>query len=87
MIRKVGTREDRAGRSLVAHGGGGQLMDELLAEVIRPRAWTNPAARHGMEDSAVVRRRQRAPASVFTTDGYVVHPLRVSRAATSGGWR
>ncbi len=56
---------------LLAHGGGGRLMHQLLEQVILP-AFSNPAleARH---DSAVVEAGGRRLA--LTTDSYVVHPL------------
>ncbi len=56
---------------LLAHGGGGRLMHQLLEQVILP-AFSNPAleARH---DSAVVDFGGRRLA--LTTDSYVVHPL------------
>ncbi len=56
---------------LLAHGGGGRLMHELLERVFLP-AFGNPSldARH---DAAVL---QAGGARVaFTTDSYVVHPL------------
>ena len=60
-----------APKILLAHGGGGELTDELLAETILPRlAETGPLA---LDDSA------RLPAlegeMAFTTDAYVVSPL------------
>ena len=56
---------------LMAHGGGGRLMHQLLEQVIVP-AFANPAleARH---DSAVVELHGRRIA--LTTDSYVVRPL------------
>ncbi len=56
---------------LLAHGGGGRLMHDLLEKVIFP-AFSNPvlAPRH---DSAVV--ELGGVRVAFTTDGYVVHPL------------
>jgi hydrogenase expression/formation protein HypE len=56
---------------LLAHGGGGRLMQQLLDEVILP-AFANPTldARH---DSAVVELHGRRLA--LTTDSYVVRPL------------
>jgi hydrogenase expression/formation protein HypE len=62
----------RKSRVLLAHGGGGQLMDELLEEVVRP-SLANPLL-DGMEDSAVC--DVGGARVAFTTDGYVVQPLR-----------
>lgn len=58
-------------RILLAHGGGGQLMHDLLERLILP-AFDNPllASRH---DSAVFDLGSQRVA--FTTDGYVVRPL------------
>ncbi|HEB61503.1 MAG TPA: hydrogenase expression/formation protein HypE [Phycisphaeraceae bacterium] len=74
-----------AKRIMLAHGGGGQLMDDLLSEVVRPRL-TNELLKT-MDDAAVV------PVSkghiAFTTDSYVVQPLEfpggdIGRLAVSG---
>jgi hydrogenase expression/formation protein HypE len=56
---------------LMAHGGGGRLMHQLI-EKIFVSAFSNPNlnARH---DSAVLNLQQRSIA--FTTDSYVVKPL------------
>jgi len=56
---------------LLAHGGGGRLMQQLLEQVIVP-AFGNPAldARH---DSAVIELHGQRLA--LTTDSYVVRPL------------
>jgi hydrogenase expression/formation protein HypE len=56
---------------LLAHGGGGKLMNELIERVFLP-AFANPAldARH---DGAVLRIGNARLA--FTTDSYVVQPL------------
>ncbi len=72
-------------RIVLAHGGGGELMDELLERVVRPplaNRWLD-----AVEDAAVV-----PPIDgqiVFTTDSYVVHPLEfpggdIGRLAVSG---
>jgi hydrogenase expression/formation protein HypE len=60
-----------AQRIVLAHGGGGQLTDELIEEIIRPRLdneWLE-----ALDDSAVV----TVPAGELacTTDSYVVQPL------------
>jgi hydrogenase expression/formation protein HypE len=56
---------------LLAHGGGGRLMDQLIAKMFAP-AFANPllAQRH---DGALINLNGRGLA--FTTDSYVVHPL------------
>jgi hydrogenase expression/formation protein HypE len=56
---------------MLAHGGGGRLMDQLIAKMFAP-AFANPclAQRH---DGALLDLDQRRLA--FTTDSYVVHPL------------
>jgi hydrogenase expression/formation protein HypE len=56
---------------LLAHGGGGRLMQQLLEKLVQP-AFANPylAARH---DSAVF--EQGGQRYAFTTDSYVVKPL------------
>ena len=63
----VSTRE----RVVLAHGGGGRMMHNLLEQYVYP-AFANPQldSRH---DGAVL----HAPAQrlAFTTDSYVVHPL------------
>lgn len=58
-------------RIVMAHGGGGRLMQQLLERLIQP-AFDNPylAARH---DSAVV--ELEGTRLAFTTDSYVVQPL------------
>jgi hydrogenase expression/formation protein HypE len=58
-------------RILLAHGGGGRLMHELLETIFLP-AFANPAleARH---DSAVL--DVGGTRLAFTTDAYVVRPL------------
>lgn len=58
-------------RIVLAHGGGGQLTDELLAQTIRPRL-SNPAL-DAMDDSALL--DLGATRIAFTTDSYVVRPL------------
>lgn len=58
-------------RVLLAHGGGGKLMHQLIEQMIVP-AFGNPAldTRH---DSAVI--ECRAGRLAFTTDSYVVRPI------------
>jgi len=56
---------------LLAHGGGGRLMDQLIAKMFEP-AFANPllAERH---DGALINLAGQRLA--FTTDSYVVRPL------------
>jgi hydrogenase expression/formation protein HypE len=72
-------------RIILAHGGGGQLTDELLDEVVRPRL--SNATLDALDDSAML----EVPAGkiAFTTDSYVVRPLEfpggdIGRLAVSG---
>lgn len=63
-------------RIVLAHGGGGQLTGDLLAQVVLP-AIDNPVL-HPLGDSAVIDLAgQGAGANclAFTTDSYVVQPL------------
>ena len=55
---------------LLAHGGGGQLMDQLLNDVVRPRVG-NEILDQGL-DSAIL--QTHAGRLAFTMDGYVVTP-------------
>lgn len=63
----VSTRE----RVMLAHGGGGRMMHQLLEQHVYP-AFANPQldSRH---DGAVL--HTSAERLAFTTDSYVVHPL------------
>ena len=56
----------------MAHGGGGRLMRELLEHLFLP-AFANPIA-ETQHDSAVV--TMDGVKIAFTTDSYVVHPLK-----------
>ncbi|MFB3903290.1 MAG: hydrogenase expression/formation protein HypE [Acidobacteriota bacterium] len=58
-------------RVMVAHGGGGRLMNDLIREMILP-AFDNPILSQTMDSAAL-----RVPSErlAFTTDSYVVHPL------------
>jgi hydrogenase expression/formation protein HypE len=74
-----------AHRIVLAHGGGGQLSDELLDDLIRPRLANEYLGT--VDDSAVL--PVRGGEVVFTTDSYVVHPLEfpggnIGRLAVSG---
>ncbi|HUT59374.1 MAG TPA: hydrogenase expression/formation protein HypE [Phycisphaerae bacterium] len=60
----------------LAHGGGGQMSAELLAEVILPALGGEVPARElmrGLTDSAVL--EHVGSRIAFTTDSYVVQPL------------
>ncbi len=59
-------------RVTIAHGGGGQLTQELIRELFLP-AFGEAAAAATPTDSAVVRIGDERVA--FTTDSYVVRPL------------
>jgi hydrogenase expression/formation protein HypE len=56
---------------LLAHGGGGRLMNDLLGRMLLP-AFANPTAQD-QHDGAVLQIGDARLA--FTTDSYVVHPL------------
>ena len=56
----------------LAHGGGGQLTDELLHASILPHIGNEVL--NELLDAAVIRHRNQR--LVFTIDGYVVQPLR-----------
>ncbi|UCD18404.1 MAG: hydrogenase expression/formation protein HypE [Candidatus Zixiibacteriota bacterium] len=56
---------------LLAHGGGGKLMHELIRNIFAA-AFDNPMLETTL-DSAVLNAENDRP--VFTTDSYVVHPL------------
>lgn len=58
-------------RVMLAHGGGGRMMHELLAQHFYP-AFRNPTL-DAQHDGAVLDAGQARLA--FTTDSYVVHPL------------
>ncbi len=72
---------------VLAHGGGGQLMDELLADVIRPRLANELL--DTLDDAAVLDVPAGGERVVFTTDSYVVQPVEfpggdIGRLAISG---
>lgn len=62
------TRNDRI---LLAHGGGGQLMNDLIRHHILPRLKNDALA--GLGDSATL--NLASSSLCFTTDSYVVKPL------------
>ena len=57
---------------VLAHGGGGQLTDDLIREVIRPRF--NNLTLAPLDDAAILNTGDRRRLA-FTTDSYVVQPL------------
>lgn len=63
-------RHPHATRVVLAHGGGGQLTDALLRDIVLPRL-ANPLL-DLMDDSALL--PTTGPVA-FTTDSYVVQPL------------
>jgi hydrogenase expression/formation protein HypE len=64
-------KTNRQDRILLAHGGGGQLMDELIRHVILPSLNNDALAQLG--DSAEL--NVASNSLCFTTDSYVVKPL------------
>ena len=64
-------KDNGTDRILLAHGGGGQLSDQLLRETILKRLQSEIAA--GLPDSATL--DIGADSICFTTDSYVVKPL------------
>ena len=72
-------------RVVLAHGGGGQLTDQLVGEIIQPRLAN--ALLDTMDDSAVF--DVSAGPLAFSTDSYVVHPIEfpggdIGRLAVAG---
>lgn len=62
---------DQYPQVLLAHGGGGKLMQQLLEKMIFPAF--NPPQNIPPHDSAVL--NLNANKIAFTTDSYVIHPL------------
>ncbi len=62
----------QSGKILLAHGGGGQLTAELIAEVILPAIGGQDAS--SLNDAAAVAIGESGWV-VFTTDSYIVQPL------------
>lgn len=82
---RFSARAARRKQVVLAHGGGGQLTDELIAETVLPRLG-NPVL-DDLLDSAVTEDAHGRLA--FTIDGYVVQPLQfpggdIGRLAVSG---
>ena len=72
MIRATGGGSmQREKRIVLAHGGGGQVTDEFLRDVIRPR-FSNTSL-DMLDDSALL--DVGSGRIAFTTDSYVVHPV------------
>jgi hydrogenase expression/formation protein HypE len=72
-------------RIVLAHGGGGQLTDELVQSTILPRLGNNML--NELLDAGIVQHRSQRIA--MTIDGYVVQPLKfpggdIGRLAVSG---
>ncbi|MCC6970580.1 MAG: hydrogenase expression/formation protein HypE [Phycisphaerales bacterium] len=72
-------------RVVLAHGGGGQLTDDLVSELVAPR-FANPYL-DTLDDAARI--PMHGGEMLFTTDSYVVHPLQfpggdIGRLAISG---
>jgi len=63
--------KNRGDKILLAHGGGGQLMDELIRHHILPRFRNDALAE--LADSAKLNLTSKSVC--FTTDSYVVKPL------------
>jgi hydrogenase expression/formation protein HypE len=78
-------RIDQSKHIVMAHGGGGQLTDELIAHTLLPRLG-NEALNDLLDSAAVAMPAGRA---ALTIDGYVVRPLTfpggdIGRLAVSG---
>jgi len=69
-----------ARKILLAHGGGGRVMNRLIRETILPRIRSGAAdeteAGRALMDAAEVRIGSDGGVLCFTTDSYVVQPLR-----------
>jgi len=63
-------KTDRGDKILLAHGGGGQLSDELIRRIIQPKFKDGLAE---LADSAKL--NLTSGSLCFTTDSYVVKPL------------
>lgn len=62
---------DQYPRIVLAHGGGGTLMHQLISRMFRP-AFGNPSLDAGHDGAVFALTGERL---AFTTDSYVVHPL------------
>ncbi|MEB3228402.1 MAG: hydrogenase expression/formation protein HypE, partial [Synechocystis sp.] len=62
---------DRYPHVLLAHGGGGRLMQQLLNQVFLPTFGTSPENSHDAQVFSVPPGKNLA----FTTDSYVINPL------------
>lgn len=82
---KLGARLGRQGQVVMAHGGGGQLSDELIASTVLPRLG-NPVLDELLDSALLLVGEHRL---AMTTDSYVVQPLKfpggdIGRLAVSG---
>ncbi|MGA2092769.1 MAG: hydrogenase expression/formation protein HypE [Sedimentisphaerales bacterium] len=71
MVKKTENKSATGGQVLLAHGGGGQLSDQLIREHIIPRFRNNTLAE--LADAAKLNLDSQK--ICFTTDSYVVKPL------------
>ena len=71
MVKKTENKSAAGGQVLLAHGGGGQLSDQLIREHIVPRFRNNTLGE--LADAAKL--NLDSPKICFTTDSYVVKPL------------
>jgi hydrogenase expression/formation protein HypE len=82
----VHARQRRDSHIMLAHGGGGQLTDELIHEMVMPRLGNGTLK--DLLDSGIVK-NQPGGRIAMTIDSYVVQPLRfpggdIGRLAISG---
>ncbi len=70
---KLGLMRGPSERIVLAHGGGGQLTDELIATLFRP-ALDNPILAR-LDDAALLEGPPAGSRLAFTTDSYVVQPI------------
>jgi hydrogenase expression/formation protein HypE len=71
MVKKTENKSATGGQVLLAHGGGGQLSDQLIREHIVPRFRNKTLAE--LADAAKL--NLNSTKICFTTDSYVVKPL------------
>lgn len=78
-------RQKRESHIMLAHGGGGQLTDELVSQLVLPRLGNHVL--NELLDSGII--QDAAAPLALTIDGYVVQPLKfpggdIGRLAVSG---
>jgi hydrogenase expression/formation protein HypE len=83
--RTISARAQRDGHIMLAHGGGGQLTDELISSVVLPRLGNT--ALNDLLDAGII--ESAGTRLAMTIDGYVVQPLQfpggdIGRLAISG---